>query len=1009
MPPPSKRQALLQMRNPATGQVSSATRSQADQMVQAGWVFEPNQRVQVAVEMPDGMTRAVEVQSENIGDLQRFFRGSRLSFDTGRYTRALADTLHRDLVRNVAETATLREEALIGAQGATETMTWGLSRRLLSSGDRRALQLQNEASPNARMAGEALGLLAPYGVGALSSGVRAGSRASTLALAAMGPGGAGLAAGKLAGPAAARLLGRSAGAVRALGGVGGAVAADVAEGAVGAMGMHLLDASLENRPLVASEMLADGAIWGGLAGGFSAALRTPQGVRALRRAFGGSPGRQLLTQPLESLVEEASSVVPGRRLEGPVWRGTEDELFDEAETILRNVARGNIDAIPRDGVEGAVFGSGVSRAMSGIDAATHRAMTAPAIRELAHRSLSRSGIGQDAAVIAKVLDDGLEHISGLTRQLSQPTLLDNISSVIGGETRMQASLARDGLERAAVMLDDLMGFIPRKGDDFTPRILAGVQGADRALLKSLFDAASDTLTYANRVLSERRSGGEASVDLLRKILHVDSLASALTKETWVHPEARRAVVDIAESMRGLATDETMWGEKVASLVGDRKKILSALIETENVLYSRLGVPHGERGKRIGPDRVRRLLESAGKDDYRDAHNVLEEIERYTGVLRSVQAMAKKHVAYDPTLAKATDLLLGLTQTKGFKQAIIQSKVLNLAKTALAQENAYAGSMAIMGQSVVPMFRILGGAAMGGAFGGAFMGPAGAVIGAAAGVVSAALSRPVSSLRRWDQMLRQRGSVARRASRSITSVRRAVQTGVLEQRLTAPKALHVGGIGYGLGHAATQEEKLEHFRQARDYLLESSANQDDWIDTISVLSSEAGRVDPDLGVEVASALERGRQHLVNWLPATPVDPYTNRPTDPSMAEVDAFEARFVGVNDPLSLLESLADGSISAEQVAAVGEVYPELYAEMAVIVSDIVADAGDKVPYNVRVMLDTFFGLQDETLTPAFVQSMQQQYAQTEQQNTTISGRQPTTRRPVFADTEQTTPERLRS
>lgn len=104
--------------------------------------------------------------------------------------------------------------------------------------------------------------------------------------------------------------------------------------------------------------------------------------------------------------------------------------------------------------------------------------------------------------------------------------------------------------------------------------------------------------------------------------------------------------------------------------------------------------------------------------------------------------------------------------------------------------------------------------------------------------------------------------------------------------------------------------------------------------------------------------------------------TPTPRPPSKAEINQWLKIVRAVEDPLSIVEDLGEGSVSPQGVQAVKELYPTLFQE---IQSQILVQAEElaALPYQSRLRISVLFDVPIEPTTePQFIAATQQMYAQ---------------------------------
>ena len=101
---------------------------------------------------------------------------------------------------------------------------------------------------------------------------------------------------------------------------------------------------------------------------------------------------------------------------------------------------------------------------------------------------------------------------------------------------------------------------------------------------------------------------------------------------------------------------------------------------------------------------------------------------------------------------------------------------------------------------------------------------------------------------------------------------------------------------------------------------------------------------------------------------------------SAAEARKFHRYFRGVDDPMAVVDDLANGKVDREGIEAIKVVYPKIFQEMRARVMDATMRRSEPLPYSRRIMLGTVFDFPaDRSLDPAYLQRTQALHAEKEQ------------------------------
>lgn len=136
------------------------------------------------------------------------------------------------------------------------------------------------------------------------------------------------------------------------------------------------------------------------------------------------------------------------------------------------------------------------------------------------------------------------------------------------------------------------------------------------------------------------------------------------------------------------------------------------------------------------------------------------------------------------------------------------------------------------------------------------------------------------------------------------------------------------------------------------------------------------VDPDL-IAAAEAHQRAvYQHLLDTAPkGPPPDPLNRREWAPSPTEALKWARRLAVAQNPVSVFDSLGDGTLTVEQVETLRECYPRLYGLAQQRVLERSADLKGPLDHRSRVMMSILFDAPlDSALAPENLNIVQSVY-----------------------------------
>ena len=94
--------------------------------------------------------------------------------------------------------------------------------------------------------------------------------------------------------------------------------------------------------------------------------------------------------------------------------------------------------------------------------------------------------------------------------------------------------------------------------------------------------------------------------------------------------------------------------------------------------------------------------------------------------------------------------------------------------------------------------------------------------------------------------------------------------------------------------------------------------------------------------------------------------------PTPSEASKFARYYAAAMEPMTVVDELADGTLSFEGVEVLRELYPEIYEMTRVRLQAKLAETKKRVPYERRVVLSTLFGTpMDPSMTPQAIASYQ--------------------------------------
>lgn len=151
---------------------------------------------------------------------------------------------------------------------------------------------------------------------------------------------------------------------------------------------------------------------------------------------------------------------------------------------------------------------------------------------------------------------------------------------------------------------------------------------------------------------------------------------------------------------------------------------------------------------------------------------------------------------------------------------------------------------------------------------------------------------------------------------------------------------------------TAQEKREQFAVHRKALIEATASAGAMQAIVGKASEQVASYDMELGVGFAETLATANSYLLQQMPRTS-DPAIGS-AEFSSAEIENFLEAVGAIQDPISVLVTAVDGSVDSQGVDAIRTVYPSLYAEMIVDISEFLETHRGEMGHVQMLGLDAF-------------------------------------------------------
>lgn len=276
----------------------------------------------------------------------------------------------------------------------------------------------------------------------------------------------------------------------------------------------------------------------------------------------------------------------------------------------------------------------------------------------------------------------------------------------------------------------------------------------------------------------------------------------------------------------------------------------------------------------------------------------------------------------------------------------------------------------------------------GAIGAGVLGPAGAALGVANKVLQtdtgllarAAIGEKIQKLAWAEQLIKKSQSEIADSVKSFLggATSKIASEGV--SRFGAPVAYALSKTMKPDGRAKSQQD---WFNDTRKQILLVASNPEQFAAQQGKESQALADAAPGVTDAVIGKQLQVYTYLANTMPKNPGMP-TNITADtwkPADYEVQRFRKVVQVARQPLSILQDLHNGTLTAQQVDAVKTLYPKLYDNILAQVRNEVASPDMKTTYQQRLKLGQLFQGTEPTMDPAFVAAMQTPAAKPEEQS----------------------------
>lgn len=192
--------------------------------------------------------------------------------------------------------------------------------------------------------------------------------------------------------------------------------------------------------------------------------------------------------------------------------------------------------------------------------------------------------------------------------------------------------------------------------------------------------------------------------------------------------------------------------------------------------------------------------------------------------------------------------------------------------------------------------------------------------------------------------------------TVIDTKRSIQAALMFAAVRGGAARHTAVFGgvYAFRSLSTLAEKRDTFVAYRDAVVQNASNPEALQAHVGSLVEGAAAEDMGLGAALAANQMTAYGYLAQQLPRSS-DPMIG-PEDFSTSEMENWLEALGAVMQPISVIATSSDGSVSSQGVDAFRTVYPELYIDAVVDVAEFVAEYGPKLDHATLLGLDAFTG-----------------------------------------------------
>jgi hypothetical protein len=209
-----------------------------------------------------------------------------------------------------------------------------------------------------------------------------------------------------------------------------------------------------------------------------------------------------------------------------------------------------------------------------------------------------------------------------------------------------------------------------------------------------------------------------------------------------------------------------------------------------------------------------------------------------------------------------------------------------------------------------------------------------------------------------------GKITNRATRAISSGAKAIV-----QSNPIRGALESGGIS-----GRTYDERVKRIQELQ-------SNPQAMLDHLEKSTSAMYEAAPNISRGIHNAIIAGANFLASKIPQPASKFPLSGDWEPSEAQKDQFNQYYNTVDNPMSTLEEVRNGTISNHQIEALQAVYPHLLNEMRTnLVQQLDSKKAEDLPYGTKFAISKFLGMPlDGNMTQMAIASNQTAFIPSQQ------------------------------